>query len=676
MTIINLPRNYIIGRDRLSGVIKDNYANSYSWRALFREPVQDNIAEDSATLYFPLTESDPSTVLNTLGTKTLTLEGSGGHIVTSPNMYFNTRSNFAVFNGLAYLKGNVGEAFGIRDGYFEFDYYCWGSGGGGVSPIQIMGGGPAVLGNSSWAIYVYDDGAIVFFILTTAGAYKYVRWTSNDGLYSKTWHRVKIQIDRDNTANRKCWVDDVALTNVTDDLGDASAEDITGTYMEIGAAGFHANYIPLGGISNVKVVYGSYTGSTTPAFKVTPSVLTGSSPTYTRNSIKKVMNAKRNYISNVSYYTQLQGNPSVENYDLTTDNDEGILVEHSTTNHLVRSREFDNASWTKSVGITVTAQNTAGIDGVQLADKIEFAANTDYIQQDSSLAVANKYHTLCVFIKALSGQTVTSSDFLLDLIDIGTGTTRASGLYDAETGLEISSANSNEIDDGGWRRVYVAHAFSAGSGNVRVNLRCVNAAGKGAYFDVAELQKSEISNDKPSLGPTSPIVTSSATATRASDSLTVPNTDISSKFTVLSLIQFPYASGQCAASDVNYLLSVNSNIGESAYFFAGTTLLFYYFGTPVVSVGKTWNSYDWMLVGMQVDTDSDKYNYVWDGILGSEGTTAKGTPTYSTALCLGKIHDSSYYGHVKFGPTRIYNGKYLSQDEITSIEAQMRGELL
>jgi hypothetical protein len=84
------------------------------------------------------------------------------------------------------------------------------------------------------------------------------------------------------------------------------------------------------------------------------------------------------------------------------------LVEPQRTNLLLRSEEFDNASWTKSVGITVTANTTPSPDGTSSADTIESDGTISSInvRQNATVALANVY-TSSLFVKKGTNTSVT-----------------------------------------------------------------------------------------------------------------------------------------------------------------------------------------------------------------------------------------------------------------------------
>jgi hypothetical protein len=78
----------------------------------------------------------------------------------------------------------------------------------------------------------------------------------------------------------------------------------------------------------------------------------------------------------------------------------GLLVEEQRTNLLLRSEEFDNASWTK-VRSTISANAIAAPDGTLTADKLveDSTASNNHFLQQSYISVSGTY-TFSVYLKA------------------------------------------------------------------------------------------------------------------------------------------------------------------------------------------------------------------------------------------------------------------------------------
>jgi len=94
----------------------------------------------------------------------------------------------------------------------------------------------------------------------------------------------------------------------------------------------------------------------------------------------------------------------------TTGESLGLLVEEQRTNLLLRSDQFDNASWGKAFG-AITANNATAPDGTSAADTFIPTALTGlaYFQQNPTV-VASSTYTWSVYLKA-SGYTWVFLDF-------------------------------------------------------------------------------------------------------------------------------------------------------------------------------------------------------------------------------------------------------------------------
>jgi hypothetical protein len=114
---------------------------------------------------------------------------------------------------------------------------------------------------------------------------------------------------------------------------------------------------------------------------------------------------------------------------------EGWLGEGAVTNLLLRSEEFDNASWA-SVNVTVTPDAIVAPDGASTADLVTSTASGNHRIQQSATTVAATEYTMSVFMKpgnntdaviqvtnsALALITTVTFDLLLGIIVSGIGT--------------------------------------------------------------------------------------------------------------------------------------------------------------------------------------------------------------------------------------------------------------
>lgn len=117
------------------------------------------------------------------------------------------------------------------------------------------------------------------------------------------------------------------------------------------------------------------------------------SATFTRATTATTVNSSGTIVSVAS------GTPR-SYYDPTTLQYMGYLAEGARTNLLLRSEEFDNASWTKT-GTTVSANAIASPDGTVSADKLlETAATSLHFSLQAVTVSSGATVTLSVFAKA------------------------------------------------------------------------------------------------------------------------------------------------------------------------------------------------------------------------------------------------------------------------------------
>ncbi|HSW48412.1 MAG TPA: hypothetical protein VLG67_05030, partial [Candidatus Saccharimonadales bacterium] len=150
-----------------------------------------------------------------------------------------------------------------------------------------------------------------------------------------------------------------------------------------------------------------------------------------------------------------------------------------TQNLILRSEQFDNASWTKTANTTVTANSTANpVDADATADTLSFAANaaTDDISQTNSpgTAAASKTYTASVWMKTTSGTAT-----------VGMGIRGSSG------GTTESTTTAQAVTTS-WQRFSVTKTFTgAATGNGQMflsdngNTSAVSVIVWGAQMELA-----------------------------------------------------------------------------------------------------------------------------------------------------------------------------------------------
>lgn len=165
--------------------------------------------------------------------------------------------------------------------------------------------------------------------------------------------------------------------------------------------------------------------------------------------------------------------------DYTSSTCPKLLLEPQRTNLALRSNEFDNASWSKINGASITANTVVSPDGTQNADTLNFNGTAFGQIQQALVKTIGETYTFSLYIKSNSA---TSVD------------------------LYIGGSFSTVTVTSNWTRVSVTKTLSTTDASVKI----VSSAIKS--FDIYGAQME--------LGayPTSYIPTTSATVTRNADS--------------------------------------------------------------------------------------------------------------------------------------------------------------
>lgn len=188
--------------------------------------------------------------------------------------------------------------------------------------------------------------------------------------------------------------------------------------------------------------------------------------------------------STATTYTRNFGGrfPPRFDYDPITLAPKGLLIEEQRTNLMLRSAEFDNASWQK-VAATVSANAASAPDGINSADAVvEDATNSVHtIFQDPAIAASTTY-TWTVYAKRGAG----SRNFYLQA-NLNGGTAGAGfAWFDLGTGVAaapvaliapFTGASSSMTPVGnGWYRCSFTFATNAGNTSVSCFTSIYNGA--------------------------------------------------------------------------------------------------------------------------------------------------------------------------------------------------------
>jgi hypothetical protein len=220
-------------------------------------------------------------------------------------------------------------------------------------------------------------------------------------------------------------------------------------------------------------------------------------------------------------------------YDPVTLAAKGLLVEEARTNLLLRSAEFDNASWTKFQA-TATADQTTSPGGTTTGDllKEDGSAGTHVVFQNATTSAATS-NTLTVYAKSKERTRIR-----LLMSDTGANDVRADFDLSAQTTSNVTAdgTGSSPVADitaagSGWYRCRLTGIPAGAGATVRSHVYLLDASGNlsytgdnasGLYVWGAQLEAATFA--------TSYIPTTTATVTRTADSVTMTGSNFSSWF--------------------------------------------------------------------------------------------------------------------------------------------------
>lgn len=210
-------------------------------------------------------------------------------------------------------------------------------------------------------------------------------------------------------------------------------------------------------------------------------------------------------------------------YDPLTLSPLGYLAEMASTNLVLRSEAFDNASWTKTRS-SISADAAVAPDGATTADKlVEDSANNTHHTSSNAIALTNVGVSASVFVKA-AGRTACRIEFAGGAGTFGCSFNLATGVAgtpDAGTTATIRAFGN------GWYRVSVQATWpSSSNANFFVFTQAVAGTSSyqgdgtsGIYVWGAQLETAGV-------GVTSYIPTAGSTASRTQNVLSLPLTSL------------------------------------------------------------------------------------------------------------------------------------------------------
>jgi hypothetical protein len=233
--------------------------------------------------------------------------------------------------------------------------------------------------------------------------------------------------------------------------------------------------------------------------------------------------------STATTYTRNNGGvfPPRFDYDPVTLAPKGILIEEQRVNVLLRSEEFDNATWSK-VGITVTANATVSPDGVADADALveDAATSTHFCQQFFTGFTSGVAYTFSIYVKP---STRTWAQLFLPAAPFGVGQGSFFDLTgNGALGNVVGTPTSRTITavGNGWYRITITATATATAGG-NCGIYAASANGTLSYAGVAGAEALYLYGAQIEAGafPTSYIPTVASQVTRTADqtSIVAPN---------------------------------------------------------------------------------------------------------------------------------------------------------
>jgi hypothetical protein len=249
----------------------------------------------------------------------------------------------------------------------------------------------------------------------------------------------------------------------------------------------------------------------------------------------------------------------------------GLLVEEARTNLLVRSEEFDNASWVK-LNTTASANAVVSPTGDINADLVIDTSTPaeHYFSQDCS-TTTNQAYTQVIFAKA-----GTAPSFRIMVVAIGSSSITSQIIFTQTAGVFVASAITGLITsatvvavNNGWYRCAVTYTLN---GTVTTHQMRIYpylsgiyaGTGLGTYFWGAQLEAGAFA--------TSYIPTTTATTTRAADVASITGSNFSSWYNQTEGTVF--AETQQIGSILGYPMALSDGTDNNriAQFRSATTL--------------------------------------------------------------------------------------------------------
>ncbi len=202
----------------------------------------------------------------------------------------------------------------------------------------------------------------------------------------------------------------------------------------------------------------------------------------------------------------------------------GLLIEEQRTNLLLRSEEFDNASWAKGNG-AITANTVVSPDGTLSGDRLVSSASTAATFVQQSFTSTAQAYVASFYVKSAGAQFV-------QLLWSGAQSTNHANfdLANGTVGTNTATAASITFVGNGWYRIAITSTLSAASGSLNLYAVPSSTSGRAASFAGDGWSGIYIWGAQLEAGafPTSYIPTVASQVTRSADAASMTGANFSS----------------------------------------------------------------------------------------------------------------------------------------------------
>jgi hypothetical protein len=222
----------------------------------------------------------------------------------------------------------------------------------------------------------------------------------------------------------------------------------------------------------------------------------------------------------------------------------GLLSEVERTNLLVRSEEFDNASWTKS-NASITANSVVAPSGLVTGDKlIENTASSTHLCTQNTTLTANTAYALSIFAKVQERTQVA-----IQTSAVGNWANSVFTSFDLSLGIVISGTGVISLAGNGWYRCSINSTFGPANASGGINVFLINNGfssytgdgTSGLYLWGAQLEAAS--------APSTYIPTTSAAVTRTADSAVIDGTGVITG--TYTLVEKPAGCAVVSGTNIN-----------------------------------------------------------------------------------------------------------------------------